>query len=80
MTGDNIRPAAIVHKGSAIFDSINAGATSVAAIGKATGFPATTIVRVLSILVHDDDLVEARLARGELRLSVKSGHNPDEVG
>ncbi|WP_447759839.1 hypothetical protein [Sphingopyxis panaciterrae] len=79
VTRPDPRPAAVFHKGLAIFNSIHAGANSVAAIGDATGFPATTIIRVLSLLVHEDDIVEAQMEHGALRLSVKSRGLPEDL-
>lgn len=78
MSGHNSRPAAVVHKGLAIVNSIRGGATSIAAIAEATGFPSSTIVRVLSVLVHEDGVVAARLTRGALHLAVGIQAKPDD--
>lgn len=79
MNGHSVRPAAVFHKGLAIFNSICAGATSIAAIREATGFPPSTIVRVLAVLVHEDNIVEARMAGGVLHLAAKMRYNPDDL-
>ena len=79
MNGHSIRPAAVFHKGLAIFNSVHAGATSIAAIREATGFPPSTIVRVLSVLVHEDNIVEAHMVGRELRFAVKMRCNPDDL-
>lgn len=79
MNGHNIRPAAVFHKGLAVFNAIGAGATSIAAIREATGFPPSTIVRVLSVLVHEDNIVEAHMVDEVLHLFPKMRCNPDDL-
>ena len=79
MTRHSGRPAAVFHKGLSIFSAIHAGASSVELIRKATGLPATTILRILPLLVHDDHIVEARMTSGDLHLTVKIRCNPVDL-
>jgi len=66
------RPAAVCMKGHAIFQSVEAGHSSVQAIARATGLPHTTILRVLSLLIEEDDVVATKIIDGELNITVKN--------
>jgi len=68
------QPIAITLKSEAIFGSIAAGRSTIAAIADATGFPATTILRVAALLVEDQS-VTAHVAGGDLCLAI-TGRGP----
>lgn len=63
------RPIAVFLKGHEIFGSIAAGRSTIAEIADATGFPATTILRVAALLV-EDRIVTAHVADDDLRLTM----------
>lgn len=77
MNQPEIRPPAVHQKSLAVLQSVAAGNSSVSAISTATGFPASTILRVLSLLVEDDDIVDASMVDGQLNLTFKPADTPE---
>lgn len=80
MNQPDIRPPGVHQKSLAIFQSVAAGNSSVPAIAEATGFPASTILRVLLLLVEDDHVVDASMVDGQLNLTAKPADTPDASG
>jgi DNA-binding IclR family transcriptional regulator len=76
MNESDQKPTAVFLKGLEIYRAICAGNSTVEAVVHATGLPATTILRVSALLV-DDERIEAHVANGQLRLTMRFRFNPD---
>lgn len=55
------RASGIAAKKSDILDAVRRGHDTIAAIGRATGYPATTVIRVAALMVDEQVITAKRI-------------------